>query len=153
MPSTWRPLIHHLAGVSVVSSPQEDQDLGVRGPGFRGGGEKTCCSSLSPAWPPPQLRPQSASVAAGGLLLLNRERKTGVTDPLRLERPSLHWSSPGVDYCEVRGACPGLGPPPPGWVLRALDPKQNATSAAVWEHFGQEAPDQRLSANKLGNLQ
>lgn len=75
-PARSRPLIHHLAGVSVVSSPQEDQDLGVRGPGFQGGaGEKTCCSSLSPAWPPPQLRPHSASVGAASAKQREKNRR------------------------------------------------------------------------------
>lgn len=71
---------------------------------------------------------------------------------LRAPHPALVQPG-GLTTAKSEGLVLVCDRPQPGWVLRALDPKQNATSAAVWEHFGQEARDQRLSANKLGNLQ
>lgn len=92
-------------------------------------------------------------MAAWGLLLLNRDKN-------RRDRPS-EVSAPlpalvqpgGLTTAKSEGLILVWGHPQPGWVLEALDPKQNTTRAAVWEYFGQEAPDQRLSANKLGSLQ
>ena len=136
----------------MVSSPQEDQDVGVRGPGFQGGaGEKTCCSSLSPAWPPPQLRPHSASVGAASAKQRDKNRRDRPSE-VRAPLPALVQPG-GLTTAKSEGLVLVWGRPQPGWVLGALDPKQNSIRVAVWEHFGQEGPDQRLSANKLGSLQ
>lgn len=92
----------------------------------KGTGEKTCCSSFS--WPPPQLRPHSASVAAWGLLPLNRD-KAGGTDPLRLALPLPALVQPGGPAtAKSEGLILVWGPPPARLGPAARGPKQNTTA-------------------------
>lgn len=121
-------LVHHLAGISVVSSPWEDQGPGGERARLQGGRARRPAFILLPAWPPPQLRPHSASVAAWGLLPLNRDRN-------RRDRPS-EVSAPlpalvqpgGLTSCKIRGAYPGLGATPSQVGSSARGPKQNTTA-------------------------
>ena len=106
----------------------------MRGLGFRGGGEKTCCSSLSPAWLPPQLRPKCQRGGTGAASAKQKETN-------RSDRPS-----------EVRAPLPALVQP------GGLTTAKSEGLVLVWDHPRQVGsselwiPNRRQQARPSGSI-